>query len=78
MTIAARISSGSDDSESLNAAAAPWKSPCRPGGASSSAIARFTASTALPSDSLRARLNDSVTAGNCPWCAIDSEPVTLS
>ena len=58
---------GSLDSESLNAAAVPWKLP-RPS-AEPDARARHLsiACVACPSETPGARLNDSVTEGNWPW-----------
>src|SRR5262249_22613789 len=64
---AARIKSGSLASDAWNAWAVPWKlARCDGGGPMSRSVARM-ARTAWPSDTPGARLNDSVTAENCPW-----------
>ena len=39
--------------------------------------ARLMASTAWPNETPRRRLNDSVTAGNRPWCVTDKGPTSL-
>ncbi len=74
---AAAISAGSLDSEDWKACALPWKVPITDGGIPISRAAWFTASTASPSATPGCRLKLSVTAGNCPWWAIDSGPIWL-
>jgi hypothetical protein len=75
---AARISSGSDASDSRNTAAAPWNSPRIAGGGSSRADAASIAAIASPSDTPGAVLNDSVTDGNWPWWSIASAVLRVS
>ncbi len=66
-TSAARIRYGWLFSELWKACAVPWKLPVMVAGRRMAADARLMASTASPSAAPGARLNDSVTAGNCPW-----------
>src|SRR5512133_676157 len=63
---AARISMGSLASDAWNAAAEPWNVACMLAGSPTSCRAWFTALIASPSDVRGARLNEMVTAGNCP------------
>src|SRR5271156_388931 len=72
VTRAARMSSASLESEFLKEAAVPWKSACRLGGKFISWATLSMAVIALPSAALGARLKETVTAGNCPWCVIES------
>jgi hypothetical protein len=55
----------------------PWNVPITDDGMRISRAAWFTTSTACPSATPGCRLKLSVTAGNCPWCAIDSGPTLL-
>src|SRR5512143_4059759 len=66
VTIAARISQISVASEARNALAAPWKRICTDAGTPSSRSVPSIARTASPSETPRARLNDTVAAGNWP------------
>ena len=67
VTTAARISSSVLDSEARNASAAPWKRVWMPAGRPISCSTASITCTALPSDTPLARLNESVTAGNCRY-----------
>src|ERR1700712_985633 len=83
VTSAARISSGSFESELRKLAAVPWKSDCTLGGIFAPLIVRsfwicVTLSIALLNEAPGARLKDTVIAGNCPWCVIDSGAVVVS
>ena len=62
-------------SDAWKACAVPWKLPWMRGGRPSARVAASTAATASPSETPGARLNDSVTAGNCPWWLIESGAV---
>src|ERR1700687_879050 len=53
--------------EFSKAAAVPWNSACTLGGILSPRCTCLTALIAPPSAALGARLNDTVTEGNCPW-----------
>src|SRR5215510_9997244 len=75
---AARISSGSDASDSRNTAAAPWNAPRIAGGRSSPAEVASIAAIASPSDTPDAVLNDSVTDGNWPSWSIASAVLRVS
>ncbi len=66
VTMAARISSSVLDSDARNASAAPWNWLWMPAGMPMSRCTRSMTSTASPSDTPLARLNDMVTAGNWP------------
>src|ERR1700678_1702363 len=66
VTRAANINRASLDSEFLNDAAVPWKSACKLGGMFMSACTLSIAVMALPRAALGARLNETVTEGNCP------------
>ena len=66
MTRAARISSASFESEFLKDAAVPWKSACRLAGMCMSCCTLSIAVMALPKAAFGARLNETVTEGNCP------------
>src|SRR4051794_38362681 len=70
---AARISSGSDASDSRNTAAAPWNSARIERGGSRLAAVASIDEIASPSDTPGAVLNDSVTDGNWPSWSIASE-----
>ena len=59
-------------SEAWNASAVPWKLPRTDGGNPTSRSAAWMAETASLSEAPRARLNESVTAGNWPWWAMAS------
>ena len=65
MTTAARMRSGWLASASRNTCAVPEKLPRTVAGIPSSAVFASTASTASPSDTPGARLNDTVAEGNC-------------
>ena len=78
VTSAARISSGSFDSELRNDAAVPWKSACRLAGIFIPFCSLVIFSIASPSDACGARLKLTVIEGNCPWCVIDSGSVAVS
>ena len=67
VTMAARMSTGSFEMEFSKAAAVPWKLATMLAGIPSEAVALRILSTAAPSEACGARLNDRVTAGNCPW-----------
>src|SRR5438034_775912 len=67
---AARMRIGSLASEAWKARAAPRKPLWIDGGRPISRAAPLMASTASPSEAPGARLNEIVTAGNWPWCAI--------
>ncbi len=56
-----------DDRLSWNAAAVPWKAPCKVAGAPSSTLACSISLVASPSDTPGARLNEMVAAGSWPW-----------
>jgi len=75
--IAARISSGSLVSDERNSAALPENEVATVSGKLISFVARLMASTAAPSDAPGARLNDSVTAGNWPSCAMVNGAVPI-
>src|SRR5271169_4097832 len=66
------IRSPSLEREFSKAAAVPWNSACRLGGILSPRSTLLTAVIALPSAALGARLNDTVTEGNCPWRLMES------
>ncbi len=68
---AATIRSGRVFSDDWNACAVPWKVPEIESGMWMEAVTFWIALTASPSATPGARLNDSVTAGNCPWWLID-------
>ncbi len=66
VTSAARINRASFESEFLNEAAVPWKSACKLAGMFMSFCTLSIAVMALPRAALGARLNETVTEGNCP------------
>src|SRR5262249_59059813 len=68
---------GSLGSEDWKACALPGRGPIPDEGRRPARAAWFTASTASPSATPGCRLKLNVTAGNCPWCAIDSGPTLL-
>jgi hypothetical protein len=78
VTSAARISSGSFDSEFSNDAAVPWNDACRLAGMFMLFCKLLMSEIALPSEACGARLNDTVIDGNCPWCVIESGSVVVS
>ena len=67
VTSAARISSASFESEFLNDAAVPSNPACRLAGKFSFWVTLSMSEMAVPSEAFGARLNETVTAGNCPW-----------
>src|SRR5205807_2179945 len=69
---AARMRIGSFASEAWKARAAPRKPVWIDGGRLISRAAPLMASTASPREAPGARLNEIVTAGNCPWWAMTS------
>src|SRR5437773_1906337 len=69
---AARMRIGSLASEAWKARAAPRKPVWIDGGRLISRAAPLMASTASPREAPGARLNEIVTAGNCPWWAMTS------
>ena len=72
---AARNKRGCDDSESWKAAAAPWNVPWIVPGMRILRCASSMTRVASPSDAPGFKLNEIVTAGNCPWWATASEVV---
>src|SRR6185437_7776216 len=74
---AARISTGSLPSERVKAAAVPWKPALRLPGGWRSRCAPSIAVMASPSEAPWARLNDTVTDGNCPWWLMTSGSVVF-
>ncbi len=54
-------------SDAWKARAAPWNPVWMLGGMPSSRVTRSIEVTAAPSETLGARLNETVTAGNWPW-----------
>src|SRR5271154_3129436 len=75
VTRAARINSASLEREFSNAAAVPWKPLCTLAGKFISLAVLLIASMASPSAALEARLNETVTEGNCPWWLMDRASV---
>ena len=69
------MSTGSLARAAWNARAVPWKLPWMLAGSPSRWLVSSTAATAAPRAAPGARLNDSVTAGNCPWREITSGAV---
>src|SRR5947199_907669 len=65
--MAARMSHASLASDASKARAVPWNSAWMAAGRPTSNLAWSIALTASPSDTPGARLNDTVTAENCPW-----------
>ena len=78
MTIAARIRNGVFTSDARNACAVPWKPVWMLSGSPSSALALSIDLTASPSDVPGARLNETVTTGNCPWWLMASGALAVS
>src|SRR6185503_687180 len=72
------MSSPSLDRDALNAAAAPWKSPCKLAGSLRSVRAFSMAVIALPRAAPGVRLKDTATEGHCPWWVMESVDFTLS
>ena len=64
--IAARISHGSFASDAMKACAVPWNDACTLNGMFISFCAASMAFVASPNAAPGARLNEIVTAGNCP------------
>ena len=56
----------------------PWKSACIAAGSFKSRVTASIFEIAVPSEACGARLNETVTAGNWPWCVIDSGCVVIA
>src|SRR6202034_722881 len=65
-------------SELVNEAAVPWKLACTLAGMCRSATVLSTALMAAPSASFDVKSNDTVIAGNWPWCMIANGSVVFS
>src|SRR4051812_49990720 len=76
--MAATISQASLARDAWKARAVPWNSAWMDAGRPTSALVLLMASTASPSDTRGARLNDTVTAGNWPWRLMARGVVVIS
>src|SRR5690349_19952089 len=71
------ISHASFDNEFLNDAAVPSKPACRLAGNCNRSATLSKSAIAVPRETRGPRLKDTVTAGNCPWCLMESGSVVI-